>query len=156
MSSKLKTLDELKTITANARSNGQKIVFTNGCFDILHRGHVHMLRESKSLGDLLIVAVNSDRSVKTIKGSGRPVLPEADRAELIGAMEMVDCVVLFDEKDPYRLIEALRPDVLAKGGDWIPGKIIGSDIVQNSGGKVVVIPYLKGFSTTEIIEKIRS
>jgi rfaE bifunctional protein nucleotidyltransferase chain/domain len=156
VSAKLKRLDELKSIAAEARTGGKKIVFTNGCFDILHRGHVHLLRESKALGDLLIVALNTDSSAKAIKGSKRPVLPQVDRAELIGAMEMVDYVVLFDEADPYRVIEALRPDVLVKGGDWSPDRIIGSDIVQKTGGKVVLVPYLKGFSTTEIIERIRS
>jgi rfaE bifunctional protein nucleotidyltransferase chain/domain len=156
VSSKLKRLDELKKIAAEARTAGRKIVFTNGCFDILHRGHVHLLRESKALGDLLVVALNTDSSVKAIKGPNRPALPQADRAELIGAMEMVDYVVLFDEPDPYQVIEALRPDVLVKGGDWSPERIIGADIVQKTGGKVVVVPYLKGFSTTEIIERIRS
>jgi D-beta-D-heptose 7-phosphate kinase/D-beta-D-heptose 1-phosphate adenosyltransferase len=156
VSSKLKRLDELEKIVAEARTAGRKIVFTNGCFDILHRGHVHLLRESKALGDLLIVALNTDGSVKKIKGSERPVLPQADRAELIAALEMVDYVVLFDEADPYRIIEALRPDVLVKGGDWSPDSIIGSDIVQKTGGKVVLVPYLKGRSTTEIIERIRS
>ena len=156
MSSKLKILDELKTITASARQSGRKIVFTNGCFDLLHRGHVRVLRESKALGDLLIVALNSDRSVRAIKGTGRPVLSETDRVELIAAMEMVDYVILFDDPEPSRLIEALRPDVLTKGGDWPPGEIVGAELVRNSGGEVVVIPYLKGFSTTEIIDRIRS
>jgi D-beta-D-heptose 7-phosphate kinase/D-beta-D-heptose 1-phosphate adenosyltransferase len=156
VSSKLKTLEELKSIAAKARKDGKKIVFTNGCFDLLHRGHLHVLRESKALGDLLIVAVNTDRSVKAIKGSARPVLPETDRVELIGALQMVDYVTLFDETDPSGLIAALRPDVLAKGGDWGPDQIVGSDIVQAAGGKVAVIPYLKGFSTTAIIERIRS
>ena len=155
MSGKLKSLDELQAITAKARSDGEKIVFTNGCFDILHRGHLHLLREAKTCGDLLIVAVNSDKSVRGIKGPNRPILPEADRAELLAAMEMVDYVVLFDDPDPYRLIAALKPHVLAKGGDWTPEEIIGSDIVTRNGGKVAVIPYLKGFSTTEIIERIQ-
>lgn len=115
-----------------------------------------MLREAKALGDVLIVGINSDRSVKAIKGTARPVLPETDRVELIGAMEMVDYVVLFDQPDPYEVIQALRPDVLAKGGDWGTDKIIGADIVQQAGGKVAVIPYLEGFSTSEIIERIRS
>ncbi|HWO42907.1 MAG TPA: D-glycero-beta-D-manno-heptose 1-phosphate adenylyltransferase [Candidatus Eisenbacteria bacterium] len=156
MSSKLKTLDELQAITASARRQGQKVVFTNGCFDLLHRGHVRVLRASKALGDLLIVALNSDRSVRTIKGSGRPVLSEIDRVELIAAMAMVDYVTLFDEPEPSRLIEALRPDVLTKGGDWPADEIVGADLVRGYGGEVVVIPYLEGFSTTEIINRIRS
>ena len=155
VSGKLKTLDELKAITAKTRANGKKIVFTNGCFDLLHRGHLHTLREAKACGDILIVGLNSDRSVRGLKGAGRPILPESDRAELIGALEMVDYVVLYDEADPYELISALLPDVLAKGGDWAPDKIIGADVVEKHGGKVTVIPYLPGFSTTEIIERIK-
>lgn len=155
MSGKLKSLDELKAITAKARSDGEKIVFTNGCFDLLHRGHLHLLRKAKACGDRLIVAINSDKSIGELKGSNRPILPEADRVELIAALEMVDYVVVFDEPDPYRLIAALKPQVLAKGGDWKAEEIIGSDIVTGTGGRVAVIPYLKGFSTTEIIERIR-
>jgi rfaE bifunctional protein nucleotidyltransferase chain/domain len=153
---KLKTLDEAAAIAAQARGNGKSVVFTNGCFDLLHRGHVHTLRQAKAKGDLLIVGLNSDRSVKSIKGSMRPILPETDRVELIAAMEMVDCVVLFDEPDPYRLIAAIKPDVLAKGGDWSADKIVGADIVGQNGGRVELIPYLSGFSTSEIIERIRN
>jgi D-beta-D-heptose 7-phosphate kinase/D-beta-D-heptose 1-phosphate adenosyltransferase len=153
---KLKSLEELKSAVLQAKARGQKIVFTNGCFDILHRGHLHLLREAKALGDLLIVAINSDRSVQQIKGSARPVISQAGRAELIAALEMVDYVILFDEVDPYRLIEELRPDILAKGGDWSTDQVIGGDIVERGGGRVAVIPYLKGFSTTEIIERVRS
>jgi D-beta-D-heptose 7-phosphate kinase/D-beta-D-heptose 1-phosphate adenosyltransferase len=152
---KLKSLEELKSVALQAKARGQKIVFTNGCFDILHRGHLHLLREAKALGDLLIVAVNSDRSVQQIKGSARPVISEAGRAELIAALEMVDYVTLFDEIDPCRLIEEIRPDVLAKGGDWSRDQVIGGDIVERGGGEVAVIPYMKGFSTTEIIERVR-
>ena len=156
MSGKIRSLDALKKIVASAKTAGKTIVFTNGCFDLLHRGHVHVLREAKACGDILIVGVNSDRSVKTIKGPNRPVLPEQDRLELMAALEMVDYVVLFDESDPYNLIAALQPHVLAKGGDWSQQNIIGSDIVENEGGRVAIIPYLKGLSTTELIEKIRS
>lgn len=156
MSDKLKNLDEIAQIAARARKNGQSVVFTNGCFDILHRGHVHILREARASGDILIVGINSDRSVKSIKGASRPILPETDRIELIGAMEMVDYVVLFDEPDPYRLIAAIKPSVLVKGGDWSADKIVGADVVAEHGGRVTVIPYLQGFSTTEIIERIRN
>jgi rfaE bifunctional protein nucleotidyltransferase chain/domain len=156
VSGKLKSLDELKSIVAEAKAKGKIVVFTNGCFDLLHRGHVHLLREAKALGDLLIVALNSDTSVKAIKGPARPILPETDRVELIAAMEMVDYVVLFEEPDPYNAIDALRPEVLVKGADWPSEEIIGADIVRGDGGKIVVLPYLKGFSTTAIIEKIRS
>jgi len=154
VSGKLKNLDELAALAAQARQNGKSVVFTNGCFDILHRGHVHVLRQAKAAGDLLIVALNSDRSVKEIKGAKRPVLPETDRIELIGAMEMVDYVIIFDESDPYKLIAAIKPNVLAKGGDWSADKIIGADVVERAGGRIVVIPYLQGFSTSEIIERI--
>jgi len=155
VSGKVKSLDELKSITVQARRNGKTVVFTNGCFDLLHRGHVHVLRKAKALGDILVVAINSDGSVKAIKGPNRPVLSESDRAELVAAMEMVDYVALFDEPDPYKMIAAIRPNVLVKGGDWGPEEIVGADIVKQDGGKVAVIPYLKGFSTTEIIERIR-
>jgi rfaE bifunctional protein nucleotidyltransferase chain/domain len=156
VSGKLKNLEDLKVIAADARSQGKKLVFTNGCFDLLHRGHVHVLREAKACGDLLITGINSDSSVKQIKGPGRPVLPESDRSELVAALEMIDYVVLFDEPDPYEVIAAIRPDVLVKGGDWSGAKIIGADLVEEAGGRVVVIPYIKGFSTTEIIERIKN
>jgi D-beta-D-heptose 7-phosphate kinase/D-beta-D-heptose 1-phosphate adenosyltransferase len=153
---KLKSLEELAAIAAAARAKGRTVVFTNGCFDLLHRGHVHTLRQAKAAGDLLIVALNSDRSVKSIKSPQRPILPETDRLELIAAMEMVDYVILFDDPDPRRLIEAIQPQILAKGGDWSSARIIGADIVEAAGGRVALIPYLKGFSTTEIIERIRN
>lgn len=156
MPGKLKSLEDLKSIALQAKARGQKIVFTNGCFDILHQGHLHVLREAKALGDLLIVAVNSDGSVKRLKGPSRPVINEAGRSELIAALEMVDYVTLFEETDPRRLIEEIQPDILAKGGDWRRDQVVGADIVERSGGKVAVIPYLKGFSTTEIIERVRS
>lgn len=156
VSGKLKILEELKVIAAEARDGGKSVVFTNGCFDLLHRGHVHLLREAKACGDLLIAGVNSDKSIKQIKGPTRPVLPELDRSELLAAMEMVDYVVLFDEPDPYELVSAIRPDVLVKGGDWSSEKIIGAGLVKEAGGRVVVIPYIKGFSTTEIIERIKN
>lgn len=156
MSGKLKSLEDLKVIAADARSKGRSVVFTNGCFDLLHRGHVHVLREAKACGDLLITGVNSDKSVKKIKGPARPVLPESDRSELLASLEMVDYVVLFDEPDPYELISAIRPNVLVKGGDWSDAKIVGADLVEQAGGRVVVIPYIKGFSTTEIIERIKN
>jgi rfaE bifunctional protein nucleotidyltransferase chain/domain len=153
---KLKGLEELKSIASRARASGKKIVFTNGCFDILHSGHLHLLREAKALGEILIVAVNSDSSVRQLKGASRPVVGEGGRAELIAALEMVDYVTLLDELDPYRLIDTLRPDVLVKGGDYGRDQVIGGDIVERSGGKIALIPLLEGFSTTEIIERARS
>ena len=155
MTGKLKSLKELQIIVSDARQAGQTVVFTNGCFDLLHRGHVHLLREAKAAGDILIVGINSDRSVQSIKGPARPILPETDRVELIAAMEMVDYVILFDEADPYNVISALKPQVLAKGGDWSADEMIGADVVEREGGQVVVIPYLEGFSTTKIIERMR-
>jgi rfaE bifunctional protein nucleotidyltransferase chain/domain len=152
---KVQQRQALKTIAAQAKNEGKKIVFTNGCFDLLHRGHVQLLREAKSLGDILIVALNSDRSVRQIKGPDRPILPEEERAELIAALEMVDYVTMFDEPDPLNVIRELRPDVLAKGGDWAEDNIVGRELVESYGGKVAVIPYLKGHSTTEIIERMR-
>lgn len=156
VSGKLKSLEEIRAIAVSARTNGKKVAFTNGCFDLLHPGHVHVLRAARACADLLIVGINSDQSVKHIKGPTRPVLPESDRCELLGAMEMVDFVVLFNEPDPQNLISAIRPDVLVKGGDWNSEKIIGADIVEEAGGRVVVVPYIKGFSTTEIIERIKN
>ena len=155
MREKVKKREALKTIAAKARTEGKKIVFTNGCFDLLHAGHVRLLREAKKLGDLLIVALNSDSSAREIKGPDRPILPEEERAELIAALEMVDYVTLFDEPDPLNLLRELRPNVLAKGGDWAEDKIVGREWVESYGGKVAVIPYLKGHSTTEIIERMR-
>jgi rfaE bifunctional protein nucleotidyltransferase chain/domain len=153
---KLKNLEELKVIAADARHQGKRVVFTNGCFDLLHRGHVHVLRQARACGDVLITGINSDKSVKQIKGPARPVLPESDRSELLAAMEMVDYVILFDEPDPYELISAIRPDVLVKGGDWSGATIVGADLVEETGGRVVVVPYIEGFSTTEIIERIKN
>ena len=152
----MKSLPELQAVIGAARANGKIVVFTNGCFDLLHRGHLYLLGQAKALGDLLVVAVNSDASVKAIKGPARPILPEIDRLELIAAMEMVNYVLSFDEPDPYKIIAVLRPDVLVKGGDWPAEEVVGRDLVEKYGGRVVRVPYLQGFSTTEIIAKIRS
>ena len=156
VSGKWKSLDELRPLVTEAKAHAKVVVFTNGCFDLLHRGHVYLLRKARALGDLLIVGVNSDASVKALKGASRPILSEIDRVELIAAMEMVDYVLLFEELDPYNVIAVLQPNVLVKGGDWTSDRIVGADVVQAAGGKVAVIPYVKGYSTTEIIEKVRS
>ena len=140
---------EAKRICGRLRGEDKKIVFTNGCFDIIHKGHVRYLRRAKSLGDVLVVGLNSDRSVSLIK-PGRPINPQKDRAEVLGALCMVDYVTIFDEKTPYRLIKSLRPDVLVKGGDWKKEDIVGSDIAKETYS----LPYVKGASTTAIIEKI--
>jgi len=152
---KYKSVDELSAMSAQARKAGRVVVFTNGCFDLVHRGHIHLLRQAKALGDILIVGLNSDISVKTIKGPDRPIMPEADRIELIAALEMVDYVVVYSEPDPYHIIAAIKPNVLVKGGDWSADKIIGADVVEQNGGRVAVVPYLPEFSTTQIIERIR-
>lgn len=154
MRTKVLPVHELQKVLALLRSTGKKVVFTNGCFDILHTGHTRYLTRARSLGDILVVAVNSDASVRTIKGEKRPVNSETDRMETLAALEMVDFVTLFSEPDPYRVIKELQPDVLVKGGDWPIEKIIGRDIVEARGGTVVNVPYIDGQSTTGIIEKI--
>ena len=130
------------------------VVFTNGCFDLLHPGHTRYLKDAKALGDHLIVAINSDKSVRTIKGAGRPIQSEQARAEVLAALEAVDWVTLFDEETPYNLIKLLEPDILVKGGDWAIEKIVGADLVEGSGGKVTAIPVTYEGSTSDIIEKI--
>lgn len=142
---------EARRVVAELREQGKKIVFTNGCFDILHIGHIRYLSEAKRLGDILIVGLNTDRSVSTIK-PGRPVIPEAQRAEVLSALSMIDYVVLFDEDTPYELIREIRPDVLVKGADWRKEEIVGSDIVRD----VRTIPLIRGVSTSEIIKRIKS
>lgn len=142
--------NELKDEVGRLRARGKKIVFTNGCFDIIHVGHVRYLKEAKALGDVLIVALNADSSVLKIK-PGRPVNREGERAEVVASLGMVDYVTLFSEDTPYELIKLLRPDVLVKGGDWKKEDIVGSDIVPETFS----LPFVKGFSTTGIIEKIR-
>lgn len=137
------------------RRDGKRVVFTNGCFDLLHPGHVRYLTEARGLGEALIVGLNSDRSVRALKGEGRPILDANERAEVIGALEAVDCVVVFDEDTPRDLIARLLPDVLVKGGDWPLDQIIGRKEVEAAGGKVVSLPYVEGSSTSDLIERIR-
>ena len=152
---KIKQISDVKEEVARLKAEGRRIVFTNGCFDILHSGHARYLFAARQLGDHLIVAVNSDRSVKAIKGSGRPIVAQEDRAELVAALECVNTVLIFDEDNPYKVIETLRPDVLVKGGDWAEEEIVGADLVKEAGGKVERIPFVKGYSTTDIIDRIR-
>ena len=135
---------------------GKQLVFTNGCFDLIHAGHVRYLAQARALGDVLVVALNSDRSVRALKGEGRPILSEQERAEVIAALEAVDYVIVFDEETPRELIAALLPDVLVKGGDWPLDQIVGRDEVEAAGGKVLSLPYVEGSSTTELIERIKS
>ena len=154
MISKIKTIQELRPLLEILRSAGKKIVFTNGCFDIIHTGHTRYLAIARSFGDILVVAVNSDPSVRAIKGDKRPINSQAERAETLAALGSVDFVTIFNDPDPYTVISALQPDVLVKGGDWPIEKIIGRDVVEARGGKVVNVPYVEGASTTGIIEKI--
>lgn len=147
-------LSELKREISKIRKE-KKIVFTNGCFDILHLGHIHLLKKAKKLGDVLIIGLNSDSSVKKIKGEERPIKDENTRAQILASLEMVDFVVIFKEKTPLRLIKSIRPDVLVKGGDWKESEIVGADFVKSYKGKVKRIKYLKGHSTTQIIKRIK-
>jgi rfaE bifunctional protein nucleotidyltransferase chain/domain len=152
MSSKILTLARLKKFLKERQ--GQTIVFTNGCFDILHIGHIRYLSAAKGHGDILVVGLNSDASVKKLKGPRRPVTPERERAEVLAALECVDCIVIFDQPTPERLISALQPDVLVKGGDWPLDKIVGADIVRAKKGKVLTVPFVKNKSTSRLIQKI--
>ncbi|MCF8062013.1 MAG: D-glycero-beta-D-manno-heptose 1-phosphate adenylyltransferase [Deltaproteobacteria bacterium] len=153
---KIRPLEALQDEVARYQREGRRVVFTNGCFDLLHPGHTRYLCAARSLGDYLVVAVNSDRSVRSIKGAGRPVMPEEARAEVLAALDFVDAVVLFDEDDPLVIIQALVPDVLVKGADWAEDEIVGGDVVKSAGGEVRRIDVIPGYSTTGIIERIRS
>lgn len=153
---KIRLLDALRDEIERLQSSGRRVVFTNGCFDLLHPGHARYLCAARALGDYLVIGVNTDRSVRAIKGQGRPVVPEDDRAEMLAALDFVDAVVLFDEEDPLRVIQTLRPDVLVKGGDWSEKDIVGADEVRSAGGEVRRIPLVPGRSTSTIIERIRS
>lgn len=155
MRTKLTTLKALQRKLSAARNRGQKIVFTNGCFDILHKGHTSYLSKAKELGDILVVGLNSDASVRRIKGPERPLNDEKDRAEVLSALSSVDHVLIFREETPLKLIQALRPQVLVKGGDWKKKDVIGGSFVEAHGGRVRLIPYIRGFSTTGLLEKIR-
>ena len=156
MRNKVKPDADLKKILAERRAKGQKIVFTNGCFDLIHIGHTRYLQAACDLGDLLVVGVNSDASLRGLsKGAGRPIVPDAQRAEVLAALACVDYVVLFDEPDPGRLIADLQPDILVKGGDWAPDQIIGREIVEARGGTVRTIPLVQGVSTTALVKKIQ-
>jgi D-beta-D-heptose 7-phosphate kinase/D-beta-D-heptose 1-phosphate adenosyltransferase len=139
------------------RQGGARIVFTNGCFDLLHVGHTRYLQAARGLGDVLVVGVNTDRSVRGLKkGETRPIVPDSQRAEVVASLACVDYVVLFDEPDPYALIRTVQPDVLVKGGDWKPEHIVGRDIVEGRGGRVLAIPLIPGVSTTALVQKILS
>ena len=151
---KVRGLLELVEIVRERRALGHQVVFTNGCFDLLHRGHTRLLQQARELGDLLIVGLNSDASVRRVKGPSRPVLSEEERAEVLSALASVDYVVFFDDPDPGSTIAALQPDVLAKGADWAKDQIVGRETVEGRGGRVVTIPLVEGSSTSGIIDRI--
>jgi rfaE bifunctional protein nucleotidyltransferase chain/domain len=151
---KIMTWEELKDEVGRRRARGERVAFTNGCFDILHVGHCQYLSEARKAGDLLILGLNSDASVRAIKGPQRPLVPQGERAEVIASLAAVDYVTLFDEVTPLRLIEYLRPDVLVKGGDWKEEEVVGRDAVRSWGGRVILVPVTEGASTTNIIAKI--
>ncbi len=150
----IKNISELIAIRTELKKQNKKVVFTNGCFDILHAGHVDYLSKAKEKGDVLIVAVNSDASTKSIKGDKRPIVPQDERAIIISSLKPVDYVILFDEDTPYEVIKKLVPDVLVKGADWAIDKIVGKDIVESNGGKVIAIDFVNNTSTTNIIKTV--
>ena len=151
---KIYSREELKKIIDRHRKEGKKIVFTNGCFDILHVGHTRYLTEAKKQGNILVLGLNSDESVRSLKGKERPLIPENERADVIAALESVDYVTIFHELTPLEIIEYLKPDILVKGGDWKEKDVVGRELIEKWGGRVIIIPEVKGSSTTNIIEKI--
>ena len=156
MHSGILTIEEAILRFGREKRNGRRIVFTNGCFDLLHPGHIQSLEQARALGDALIVGINGDASVRELKGPGRPILPELERAEILAALECVDAVVIFHEVTPRETIAALSPDVLVKGGDWAGDRIIGREEVEAGGGRVVSVPVVPGYSTTAILAKMRA
>ena len=154
MKQKIKGRKTLLRIMKDLKAKGKRIVFTNGCFDLLHIGHIRYLEEAKTLGDVLVVGVNSDSSVRKLKGPKRPILPEEERTETLSGLGCVDYITLFDEIDPLKLITSLQPDVLVKGGDWTKEQTVGREVVKRSGGEVVILPFVQGASTSTLIETI--
>jgi rfaE bifunctional protein nucleotidyltransferase chain/domain len=154
--SKILPLDELLQRIKFWRALSEKIIFTNGCFDILHEGHIHLLSECRGMGGMVIIGLNSDASVKRLKGKERPINKQHSRAVLLSAIEFVDAVTIFNESTPEKLIHSIKPDILVKGGDWKKKDIVGADFVETYGGAVKTIPYLKGFSTTGILAKSKN
>ncbi len=153
---KIVSQDELIQVAAREKRDGRTVVFTNGCFDLLHPGHVRCLADARALGDLLVVGINSDRSVRSNKGPERPLVSEQDRAEVMAALSSVDYVTIFDEPTPRELIARVLPSVLVKGADWALGEVAGREEVEAAGGRVVSIPLAAGYSTTKIVERIRN
>jgi D-glycero-beta-D-manno-heptose 1-phosphate adenylyltransferase len=153
---KIVSQDELIQVTAREKRDGRRVVFTNGCFDLLHPGHVRCLAEARALGDVLVVAINSDRSVRGNKGPERPLVTEQDRAEVLAALASVDYVTIFDEPTPRELISRVLPSILVKGADWAPDQVAGREEVEAAGGRVVCIPLASGYSTTNLVQRIRN
>jgi len=154
MRGKVKKREELGAILEDMKKKGKRIVFTNGCFDLLHVGHIRYLEEAKGFGDILVVGMNGDRSVRNLKGPERPILPEEERAEILSGLGCVDYVTLFDEPDPFQLISVLKPHTLVKGGDWTRETTVGREVVEESGGEIVILPFVQGSSTSNIIQTI--
>ncbi len=152
---KILPLERAFELVAELRREGKRVVFTNGCFDLLHPGHTRYLAEARRLGDVLLVAVNSDRSVRALKGPGRPILPDSERAEILAGLKSVDYVTIFDDHTPQEIISRLLPDVLVKGADWGPTEIVGRKEVESAGGQVISIPVVPGFSTSALIRRIQ-
>ena len=156
INSKIYNIDTLTTQVEQWKKSGNKIVFTNGCFDIIHRGHIEVLASTADLGNKLIIGLNSDQSIQNIKGEGRPIIDEQSRAILLAALSFVDAIILFSQDTPLKLIGALLPNVLAKGGDYEIENIVGHEIVQQNGGKIKLVPFIDGYSSTSIIKKIKN
>lgn len=147
--------DKLVKVLNELKSQGKRIIFTNGCFDILHWGHVYYLKQAKELGDILVLALNTDDSVKKLKGDSRPINNQQDRALVINELKSIDYVTFFSEETPYNIIKILKPNIIAKGGDYSPEQVVGKDIIENYGGSVEIIPFVEGKSTTNIVNKMR-
>ena len=154
-SEKIKTASEIRRVVVELKRSLKRLVMTNGCFDLIHPGHIRYLNRARRHGDLLLIALNSDASVHRLKGAGRPILNEEDRCEILASLECVDLVTVFEEETPARLIRNLLPDILVKGGDWPLDEIVGRTEVEAAGGEVISIPFEKGYSTTGLIEQIR-
>ena len=156
INNKIFNLQNLMKKIEKWRSENKKIVFTNGCFDLIHLGHIEILARSSDFGDKLIIGVNSDLSIKKLKGKNRPIIEESSRIKQLSALEFVDAVVLFDEDTPLKLIETIKPDVITKGGDYTAKNIVGNEVVSQKNGEVIIIPLTRGYSTTSILNKIKN
>ena len=153
--SKIYSLSDLKIQSDKWKENGEKVVFTNGCFDLVHRGHIEALANTSDLGDRLIIGLNSDESIKDLKGRNRPFMDENSRSLLLASLQFVDAIVLFSDETPYQLIKTLAPNILAKGGDYKVTEIVGHEVVLENGGEVILVPFIDGLSSTNIVEKIK-